>query len=508
METINVSEIKCEFDRKITEKEIQARAESISGVGLIHSIKIQKIEDENFKYQVVAGRKSFAALTQIIGKTELQIPEEVSFIEGDAEVIAFAENDERTDLTLAEQVDKLEKLSERFGIAELASHLSHSPQWIAARVRLKALADCWKQAMRENEFPHFVIGHYEAVARYPEDVQGEVYNHFRNWNTDDKIPLAQFGKFLEDNFTFLLKNAPWNTDNSYQGCGECPACLDRQNNGFLFDDMNDYAKARCQNRQYYQEQLGKFIAGRVEKARQTEPEIVLVAQSRRLPEDFPLDAEEVYPDYAWSLAKKKEGGQKALVVYGPQAGKTVFVKIADCYRQPSGEDSGSSEPEEEPQKRPGTLSERKERKHRQRQRHCITALIEYLEAFEYPVPGRDTIFRLVACLGVDSVFKGYWGNGGPAEGIRSYPEINAETLDAEVWKKLANNLVRDLKPGQSGQVEARWTEAEILATIVGFDLEQAFAKAVEVLPDPKSWKELEKQEQVKDYARQQAESAA
>ena len=96
MNVIKAEEILCEFDRNTSEQEIQDRAASINGVGLIHSIKIQPIEHENFKYKVVAGRKSFVAMTQIIGKTELAIPSEVSFIEGDAELITFAENDERT----------------------------------------------------------------------------------------------------------------------------------------------------------------------------------------------------------------------------------------------------------------------------------------------------------------------------------------------------------------------------------------------------------------------------
>ena len=103
------------------------------------------------------------------------VPDEVSFIEGDADIIAFAENDERTNLSLAEQVDKLSVLSEKFGIAELSSHLSHSPQWIAARIKLNDLVDCWKQAMRENQFPDFVIGHYEAIAKYPAEIQEQVF---------------------------------------------------------------------------------------------------------------------------------------------------------------------------------------------------------------------------------------------------------------------------------------------------------------------------------------------
>jgi hypothetical protein len=499
MNVIKAEEILCEFDRNTSEQEIQDRAASINGVGLIHSIKIQPIEHENFKYKVVAGRKSFVALTQIIGKTELVIPAEVSFIEGDAELIAFAENDERTNLTLAEQIEKLSGLSERFGIEELATHLSHSPQWIAARIRLQALAACWKQAIKENQFPHFTLGHYEAVAKYPEDIQQEVFDYFSSYNADSKIPVAQFGKYMEDNFTFLLKNAPWNEDGSYQGCGECPSCIDRKNNGFLFDDMNDYSKARCQNRQFYLEKLHAFIAGKVEKIRQDEPETLLISQSREYPEGFPLNTEEVYPPNAWTQVSKKKGGQRAFIVCGPQAGNTIHVKIEEYYRkqrEARANSASGTEPETMEEKRPSTLAERKERKHRQRQRHCIDSLIAYLEKFEYQIPDRNTIFKLVACLGVSSAFGGNWGENVPQEGIASYPLVDEASLDSDVWKKLTDKLVSELKQGQSGPVEAKWVETEILASIIRFDLEKAFSEAVEALPDPKAWQEMEKKEQL------------
>ncbi|MCK4983760.1 MAG: hypothetical protein KAS17_12595, partial [Victivallaceae bacterium] len=53
---VAISTIKCEFDRNTTTEEIQERADSIKSVGLIHSVKIQPIEDKTFQYQVVAGR--------------------------------------------------------------------------------------------------------------------------------------------------------------------------------------------------------------------------------------------------------------------------------------------------------------------------------------------------------------------------------------------------------------------------------------------------------------------
>lgn len=503
METINVKEIKCEFDRKTTEKEIQARAESINGVGLIHSVKIQPIEDEKFKYQVVAGRKSFVALTQIIGKTELQIPGEISFIEGDAEIIAFAENDERTNLSLAEQVEKLEVLSEKFGVAELSSHLSHSPQWIAARTRLKELSSSWRKAMKENHFEKFVIGHYEAIAKYPQEIQDDIHDYCTSWRFNQDISVAKFAKELEENFTFQLKNAPWNTDGGYQGCGECPACLDRLNGGFLFEEMNEPDKAICQNRQFYFDKLNEFIADKVEENRKSEPEILLVSQDNSYPEGFPIDEEEIYPDWAWEKTTKKKGGQKALVVNGLLTGKIIFVSISDVYQNMQNDDET---PEGKHPKKPSILAERKERKNRQRQRHAITAFMEYIEAMEYEVPNRDIVFKLIACLGVDSIYR--W-NSETHEGITAYPTASEQdNLNMEVWKKLTDKILYDLKQGQTGPIEARWSEAEIISPIIGFDLQKAFEKALEALPDPKAWKKLELQEQFQAESQKQAKSAA
>lgn len=497
MKTIKVNEIKCKFDRKTTEQEIKDRGESIKGIGLIHSVKIQSLKDKKFKYQVIAGRKSFAALTQIIGKTELLIPEEVSFIKGDAELIAFAENDERTNLSLAEQVEKLSGLSEKFGITELASHLSHSPQWIAARIRLKELSESWQKAMKENRFEKFVIGHYEAIAKYPQEIQNDIFSYCTSWNFNAEISIAKFAKELEANFTFQIKNAPWNTDGSYQGCGECPACIDRLNNGFLFEEMNDSDKAICQNRQFYFNKLNEFVAGKVEETRKAEPEVLLISQDNSYPEGFPIDEEEIYPAWAWEKTTKKQGGKKALVVNGPLTGKIIFVSIVEAYNNMQNEDGVQ---EEEPQKKVSTLAERKERKHRQRHRHAISSLMDYIKVMEYEIPDRDTMFRLIACLGVNSIFSYSWdeehhetGTGG----IVAYDTVPEHSeLDRAVWKKLITNIISDLKQGQSGSVEAHWLEAEIISRIIAFDLVQAFNVALEALPNPKAWQELERQEQL------------
>jgi hypothetical protein len=130
--------------------------------------------------------------------------------------------------------------------------------------------------------------------------------------------------------------------------------------------------------------------------------------------------------------------------------------------------------------------------------------MEYIEIMEYEVPDRNTIFMLIASLGVNSIY-----SMSMDEGIASYPatsEMNG--LDKEVWKKLTDKVLYNLKQGQTGPVEARWIEAEIISPIVGFDLVKAFKKAIEALPDPRAWEKLEQQEQLIAETQKQAESAA
>jgi hypothetical protein len=67
-------------------------------------------------------------------------------------------------------------------------------------------------------------------------------------------------------------------------------------------------------------------------------------------------------------------------------------------------------------------------------------------------------------------------------------------LNTEVWEKLTDKILYDLKQGQTGPIEARWSEAEIISQIINFDLQKAFEAALEALPDPKAWEKLEQQE--------------
>jgi len=497
---VAIKTIKCEFDRNTTTEEIQERAESIKSVGLIHSVKIQPIEDKTFKYKVVAGRKSFFALTTILDKTKLVIggeSPELTVINGDADLIAFAENHERVNLTLWEEVEKLENLKDKFkSVGDLANALGKKALWVARRINLSNLTDEWKDIMKNNEFNGFSIGHYEIVATYPQEMQNSISSYCANYDEVQNASIKKFEKLIKKRFSAKLVNLPWNNGQE-QGCGTCQACLDRINNGFLFENMNDPKEAVCMNHKYLSQKRDEYVVGEAEKIRQQEENIYLVSTSWDFDEeDNAFSNEEVLTSRQWCRKTKKDGGERAFMVDGAEAGRYVYIEIY----QDSDDEQEEIKPEE---KKVRSLDERKALKNRQRQRKAIESLMEYVKSTDYQIPCRNDIFALIACLKVENVFRGeYDFDKGESvykydceNGIVGFEKAKAlKEIDNAVWEALSNEIVRELKYGQAGPVESRWLEAEIISTLIAFDLTEAFKNATEALPDPKCWKKLEEQE--------------
>jgi ParB/RepB/Spo0J family partition protein len=493
MTKINTKDVKCELDRKVTKEDIKQRATSIESIGQIHSIKIQPIEDENFKYKVVAGRTSFLALVDVLKRTDLKVPEEIAFIEGDADLIAFVENDERKNLSLWEQVSKLEALKEKFSTIEtLASELGKSNTWVARRINLLNLSDQWKQALKNSYFP-FGISHYEIVATFPEDVQQDIYDYCDSFDRNKNISVRKFQTDLENAFCTTLAKLPWNKDGSEQGCGTCPACLDRKNSSFLFEDMNDPKNEKCMNRQYLQERMNSYLLEETEKNKSTGENILLVSESYRPNFDqLPFSEDEVTDFFDWHSTPKKDGGRKALVVDGPKVGQYIYVSLNH---------SSQNDDKTEKTKTVRSLAERKTLKHRQRQRKAIEFLMEYIQNDKYAVPARDVIYILIATLGIRATIPADYLDGEFVSSLTKYDEIkDIETLDKQVWDVLKEEILRTLKYGQSGPCRACWEEAEIVSNLIDFELDKAFEEAVKAFPDPKSWAKLEEQENALNVA--------
>jgi hypothetical protein len=325
-------------------------------------------------------------------------------------------------------------------------------------------------------------------------------NYCANYEDVQEASIKKFEKLLQKRFSAKLVNLPWNGDGVERGCGKCKACLYRINNGFLFENMNDPKEAICMNNKYLNAKLNEYVVSEAEKIRQQEEKIYLVSNAWSIDEEnSPFSGEEVLTTRQWCRKTKKAGGVKAFMVDGAEAGLYVYIEVY----QDDSNDSEDTQPEE---KHVRSLDERKALKNRQRQRKAIETLMEYIKSMDYQIPSRDDIFALIACLKVDNVFsthydfdKGVYTRKYDCEsGIANFEEAKAfEKLDTAVWEALSNEIVRELKYGQSGPGDARWLEAEIISSLIAFDLVKAFEDATEALPDPKCWKKLEEQEKQK-----------
>ena len=238
---IPMNRIKCEADRaynKADDMHLLASIKSRIGQNLkplLQPIALKKLEgDPDFDYVVEDGRRRFLALVKL-NVSELEMGQECILIDGDSEVNAYVAN-QHTDLSLAEEIKKLYSMREKFTTIEaLAVEIGHSPTWVARRLNLLNLSELWKKAMAEKTFGYMTVAHYETIATFPPAIQDDIFDYIRGVDGRDlkNASVRKFSETLYENFATLLASLPWKEE----GCGECPACLERKNTNYLFANL-------------------------------------------------------------------------------------------------------------------------------------------------------------------------------------------------------------------------------------------------------------------------------
>lgn len=507
---IPLSKIQCIPDRKITAeagKKLQVSMSSRLAKGekpLILPLLIDHCDEEGFEYKVVDGKCRYMALRKI-GVTELCLGGEkpdMVFSEGDPRILAFAANDIRNNLSLQEQVHIINDLIESGReIADIAAEIGCAPRWVARRANLKNLSTNWQEPFKTQRFSWMTLAHYECVATFSEELQNEILSYVcgNHWNLRN-LSVKKFEAELVDQFATLLAKLPWGKDE--QGCGECSACLDRKNNGFLFPELNDPKKARCQNRAYLAAKRRQYIADMVKNT----PEIILVSnysENCKIEDSGdPLYGANVITPGLWTECKPSKGGKKAIVI---ETGTEVSVKVSKPKKSAKSGEAASelTATEEVTAGKTKTLAERKEAKSKQRQRRAISKLIDFMGTNEYTIPDRETLFILIACRGIGEALGGHYDyqerkyhNESSIEAcIASFKKAKKHSeLDKFVWNKLAEEIISSLKRGQAGAESPCWDDAGTIAELIGFSMKNAFNEATEELPDPQSWLKLEAEE--------------
>ncbi len=490
---IPLSRIKSEADRacnKADDMHLLASVKNRIDKGLkplLQSIALKKLENNpDFDYVVEDGRRRFKTLVAA-GVSELRLGQEAIIIDGDSEVNAYVAN-QHTNLSLSEEITKLYSMREKFQTLDaLAAEIGHSTTWVARRLNLLNLSDLWKKAMKEKVFGYMSVSHYETIATFPPEIQDDIFDFIRSVEGRDMktASVRKFSEKLYEKFATLLSSLAWEEE----GCGECPACRERKESGFLFANL--IPEPRCMNREYLEKKRQEYVASLAAK----EPETLLVTQNyhgeKQEDENDPLAESTVLGPGDWKTAEENEEGVPAIIADGPQAGVRITIQRPKAS-------------EEAAPKKTKTLAERKAAKTKQRQRKAITNLIDAMKADKTITPDRTTIYKMIACKGVNAVCGEYFDfktkeRLNPTklpDKIMSYSALDAgEALDKLMWARVCENIVQELGSGQSGSDEACWEEASLIAELVKFDLDKAFEEATKELPDPKAWGALAKAEQ-------------
>ena len=92
--------------------------------------------------------------------------------------------------------------------------------------------------------------------------------------------------------------------------------------------MNDPKEAICMNQKYLSQKLDEYVVAEAEKIRQQEEKIYLVSNTWTIDEETsPFTNEEVLTSRQWCRKTKKDGGVKAFMVDGAEAGRYVYIEV-------------------------------------------------------------------------------------------------------------------------------------------------------------------------------------
>ena len=495
-----VSRIQCEPDRtynKADDMHLRASIKSRLDKGLkplLQPVALKKLENNpDYDYAVDDGRRRFLALLDF-KFTELELGQDAILIDGDSEINAYLAN-QHTNLSLAEEIAKLYSMREKFPTLDgLAAEIGHSPSWVARRLNLLNLSELWKKAMEGKTFGYMTVSHYETIATFLPEIQDNIFDYIRGVEGRElkTMSVRKFSETLYDRFATLLSSLPW----PEEGCGECPACRERRDSGFLFANL--LPEPRCMNREYLEKKRKEYVAGLAAQ----EPETVLVSQKYHTQEEDdqkddedPLAGNPVLGPGDWRETDKPEEGVPAIIADGPRAGTKITIQRPKAS-------------EEAAPKKSKTLAERKEAKMRQRKRKAIDMLMTAIRDGKSATPSRTAIYLMIACKGTkpacgsqfDYKTKKHVNAAGLPDKIQSYCSLDARELTASgqldelLWNRVCENIFSELTYGQSGPEEPRWQEAELIAGLVQFDLAKALEEATVLLPDPKAWEALARAE--------------
>ena len=240
-------------------------AESIKQSGVLQPICVRP-RDEGF--EIVYGERRYWAAAMANLKFIPALVRDLS--DAEAEDAAITENLQREDVRPREEAAAYKRAlqSGRHTIESLVGKFGKSEAYIRSRLKLCELIDALAGMLDKEEIS---VGVATEIAKYPADIQQEVYNdHFAegcysSWKT---ARIKEIARRLYERYMTKLES--YNFDKT-----ECLSCQHNTANQVLFKDECTGGCAGCQNRECMIRKNNEFLVQKAVKLLKDDPRTTL-----------------------------------------------------------------------------------------------------------------------------------------------------------------------------------------------------------------------------------------
>lgn len=240
-------------------------AESIKQSGVLQPICVRP-RDEGF--EIVYGERRYWAAAMAGLKFIPALIRELS--DAEAEDAAITENLQREDVRPREEAAAYKRAlqSGRHTVESLVGKFGKSEAYIRSRLKLCELIDALAGMLDKEEIS---VGVATEIAKYPADIQQEVYNdHFAEgcYNSWKTARIKEIARRLYERYMTKLES--YNFDKT-----ECLSCQHNTANQVLFKDECTGGCAGCQNRECMIRKNNEFLVQKAVKLLKDDPRTTL-----------------------------------------------------------------------------------------------------------------------------------------------------------------------------------------------------------------------------------------
>lgn len=326
-----IHESKTNPRRNISADDIKELVENVKQFGILEPILVRPLNDQS--YEIIAGARRYRAAK----KAGLaSIPVRVCPL-SDHEVleVQFIENLQRQDLHPMDEAVGFHGLVAKAGydVPGLHAKLGKSETYIYQRLKLLDLIKPAQELFLKDEIN---IGHAILIARLqPKDQQTVLKDCYDRWGSDAKvmIPVKQLDSWIRQNILLDLQKVGFSKQDAtlIPKAGACVDCSKRTGfNPSLFPDIQK--KDLCTDPVCFHQKVEAFVQRRRDELAHENADFVEIATdfiptTRQVKEEDKF--KHVIKHYNWEKAGKQEKKKTktGLVVFGPDAGKTMSVVL-------------------------------------------------------------------------------------------------------------------------------------------------------------------------------------